>query len=596
MRYFCRTQTFLSMLALVASGGWLAQPATASCAVGLSAPASFAGTIGPPRAIDINPDPRIVEIELTAAEVEWPIREGLTTSIYAYNGSLPGPTIEANLGDLLIVNFCNDLPVETTVHWHGLQTPATMDGSEIAQPAVPPGGAYRYEFRLLRAGTFWFHPGIRSYRQLERGLYGALRVRDRAVEQALGLPGEERDHVLFLDDIHLDDSNQIIEPFSGDRTAIALEQLNGREGETQLLNGAVRPTLSLERRVPHRLRLINASSSRFLRVSVNEHLMWRIGGDQGLLEKPVRVVPVVPTGLAQAGLHKHDPSVLPRSGLLLTPGERADVLIFLRDNADGSPLRFEWHDWQRGRHSVDFLPDGTVAVGHNIPDGTRPMKVFADLQLVGDSREDFYAPPADLVEIEALSAEGARTLPLTFGHTLPDWNTGHVIFFAQEPGKPFPALAPDDVHALGVGNTYLWEVRNLTGSHHNFHLHGFSFQHLETELVDLDNPENSRIIPEPFVENKDTILMVRRPGSAPGRSWSVTRLLMKVDDAGREGKVFAGGKSPTAATSGGWLAHCHILEHGGRGMTTFFQVDGRVFVDDFESGDARYWQRSSGSF
>lgn len=555
-------------------------------------PASFEGTIRPSQAIDINPDPNIVEVELTAFESQWPMQKGPSTAVYTYNGVIPGPTIEAEVGNRLIVHFCNQLPVETTVHWHGVETPANMDGSDMAQLKVPPGGTFRYEFSLLEAGTFWFHPHVRTNRQVERGLYGVLVVRDPEEDSTLGLPIRNHDHILVFDDILLDSENQIVEPFAGDRTGIALEQLNGREGDIHLLNGVQRPTLTLERRVPHRLRMLNAASSRFLRISVPEHLMWRIGGDQGLLEEPIRIVPVVELATPDSNpAAKHGPTTLPRSGLLLTPGERADVLIFPREDT-GRPVQIEWHDWQRGRHSVDFLDDETVVVAHNIPDGTLPMEVLADIDLVGRSTDDFYAPPSELATLEPLTLQGAPVLPLVFGHTPPDWHTGAVTFFAQAPGKPFPALTPSDVYTLEPNRTYVWEVRNLTGSHHNFHTHGFSFQHFQTELVDLDDPSNNQIIPEDFIEDKDTILLVRRPGTVPGRSWSITRLVFRTDDTGREGQIFAHGKVPTATTSGGWLLHCHILEHSARGMMSFFQIDGPILADGFESGDTSGWDHS----
>ena len=601
----------LMLTILVPESSWAGVYTPGQCSPGQYAPgqfvdASFERTIHPATAIDINPDPNIVEIELTAMESRLQILEGSETDVYSYNGVIPGPTIDAKIGDLLIVHFCNALPVETTVHWHGLETPANMDGSDMAQLKVPPGGTFYYEFPLLEAGTFWFHPHVRTNRQVERGLYGVLRVRDPAEDAALGLPGEDHDHILIFDDIQLDSENQIVEPFAGDRTDVALEQLNGRDGSVHLLNGVRRPTFGLEKRVPHRLRLLNASSSRFLRLSVPEHLMWRIGGDQGLLEAPRRIVPVVI--LRDVDLSALNPAAQPNQApplksdelvkhgpttLLLTPGERADMLIFPREDT-GRPVQIEWHDWERGRHSVDFLNDETVVVAHNIPDGTLPMEILADIELFGRSTTDFYAPPSELVQLEAISPDGAETLPLVFGHTLPNWQTGEVTFFAQAPGKPFPSLTPEDVYTLGVGKTYIWEVKNLTGSHHNFHTHGFSFQHLETELVDLDDPSNNQIIPEDFTEDKDTILLVRRPGSVPGRSWSITRLIFRTDDTGREGQIYAGGKVPTATTSGGWLVHCHILEHSARGMMSFFQIDGRIHMDGFESGNTDAWSSAAG--
>lgn len=122
-----------------------------------------------------------------------------------------------------------------------------------------------------------------------------------------------------------------------------------------------------------------------------------------------------------------------------------------------------------------------------------------------------------------------------------------------------------------VGETLILEVSNLTGGMHNFHLHGFFFQHIETQFLDMDNPENNMTIPAEVNELKDTILLPARSG-AMMRSRSVTRLAVKIDDTGREGLIYAAGKIPTEGESGGWLMHCHILEHGGGGMTSFLQV------------------------
>ena len=152
-------------------------------------------------------------------------------------------------------------------------------------------------------------------------------------------------------------------------------------------------------------------------------------------------------------------------------------------------------------------------------------------------------------------------------------------------------LTPDDVHSVVGNKTYVWEVKNLTGSHHNFHTHGWSFQHIETEFVDLDfpdDPERNYIEPATHLENKDVFLLKRRPGTVPMRSWSLSRFAVNFRDTGREGQINAHGKVPTAETSGGWLAHCHILEHSTRGMMTFFQIND-VFVDGFESGDTSAW-------
>ncbi len=174
-----------------------------------------------------------------------------------------------------------------------------MDGSDIAQLTVPPGGTFRYEFPLLHAGTFWYHPHVRTNEQVEKGLYGALIVHDRDQDEALGLP--VTDHVIMLDDILVDQSGDLVDAFTGDREDIALASLNGREGNITLANGRRDRFFSFERDVPQRIRFINVANARFMRVSVPEHPFWRIGGDQGLIEAPIEIPPAVaiPVGDAE---------------------------------------------------------------------------------------------------------------------------------------------------------------------------------------------------------------------------------------------------------------------------------------------------------
>ena len=70
---------------------------------------------------------QLVEVFLAAAEAEVQLMPGVKTAVWAYNGQVPGPRIEANVGDTLIVHLTNHLPVGTSIHWHGVETPAEMD-------------------------------------------------------------------------------------------------------------------------------------------------------------------------------------------------------------------------------------------------------------------------------------------------------------------------------------------------------------------------------------------------------------------------------------------------------------------------------------
>jgi FtsP/CotA-like multicopper oxidase with cupredoxin domain len=56
------------------------------------------------------------------------------------------------------VELVNQLPVPTSVHWHGLILPNLMDGVPyLAQEPIPPGGSYKYDFSLKQSGTYWMH-------------------------------------------------------------------------------------------------------------------------------------------------------------------------------------------------------------------------------------------------------------------------------------------------------------------------------------------------------------------------------------------------------------------------------------------------------
>ena len=119
--------------------------------------------------------------------------------------SVPGPTLYAQRGDTVKVNFTNNLPESTTVHWHGVKVPAGHDGSHISQVIIPGnGGTFTYEFKVLAEGLKWYHPHVRTFDQVEKGLHGLLRVEEPPAQRAaLGLTNVE-EHLLVFDDILLD--------------------------------------------------------------------------------------------------------------------------------------------------------------------------------------------------------------------------------------------------------------------------------------------------------------------------------------------------------------------------------------------------------
>ena len=86
-----------------------------------------------------------------------------------------------------------------------------------------------------------------------------------------------------------------------------------------------------------------------------------------------------------------------------------------------------------------------------------------------------------------------------------------------------------------VGDLQVWDILNDTEMAHPFHLHGFFFQVLET------NGEHP-----PFLSWEDTV-------DVPAKAR--VRIAWLPDDR-----------------PGGWMYHCHILEHAAAGMMAHFEV------------------------
>ncbi|MBK8940576.1 MAG: multicopper oxidase domain-containing protein [Polyangiaceae bacterium] len=81
--------------------------------------------------IDVIASGVVHEHELVAAPATLSLLDGRSLEVWAYNGQVPGPTFRARVGDTLRVRFKNELPQPTTVHWHGVRVPNSMDGVPV---------------------------------------------------------------------------------------------------------------------------------------------------------------------------------------------------------------------------------------------------------------------------------------------------------------------------------------------------------------------------------------------------------------------------------------------------------------------------------
>ncbi|WP_235031309.1 copper oxidase, partial [Geminicoccus flavidas] len=119
----------------------------------------------------------VKEFHLVAEPVQRELAPGSIAHLWGYNGSSPGPTIEAIEGDRVRIFVTNRLPEHTTIHWHGILLPSGMDGvGGLTQPQIQPGETYVYEFSLKKSGTFMYHPHADEMVQMAMGMMGLLIV------------------------------------------------------------------------------------------------------------------------------------------------------------------------------------------------------------------------------------------------------------------------------------------------------------------------------------------------------------------------------------------------------------------------------------
>jgi FtsP/CotA-like multicopper oxidase with cupredoxin domain len=370
--------------------------------------------------VDLDPDPRVVEVELVATRAAFSYLPGSTADVWAYrDGSradsvagVPGPLLEARRGDRVLVHFRNELPYGTTVHWHGLRLPAPMDG---AHQVVLPGEAYDYDFVARDAGTFWYHPHVRADEQIEKGLHGAFVVRDDLEP----LPVAER--VLVLDDVKLTESGAL------DPRTDHLDVVLGRQGNTFVVNGVPQPELQASTGSRERWRLINAANGRFFDLALSRGTFQVIGVDGGLIGEPY---------------------VTDR--LLIAPGERFDVLVTLEGEA-GEQVSLSTHHHDRG---------------HGLSD-PGPLEVLT-IQLKPGEPQLATAPAAQPVEpLDVAATDPVRAMVLTEELEA----DGGPQFRINDELWPFNTTIP-----VELGATEIWEVRNEADGDHPFHLHGTFFQ------------------------------------------------------------------------------------------------------------------------
>ena len=424
-----RTSVWVTLSTVIGSSAFLASSAIPSIP-GAAGRVRLGDTlVSPPVLQNLSHLPGTVEVNLTAAPARIALLPGHVTDAYAYNGSVPGPTLEVREGDRVIIHFHNNLPEPTTIHWHGLHIPANMDGSPLHP--IGAGKSYDYIFTIPRgtAGTYWYHPhpDLRTGFQIAHGLYGGIIVRDPHDPLPASLP----EKLLILSDNRFTPDGSPEMAARGTMQAVVDEE-NGREGNVLFVNGQVMPRVAIRSGEVQRWRVINVSAARIYRLSIPGQPFLHVGDDGGLFERPQEV-----------------------PDILLANSERIELLV----RGTGAPgSRVALQDLPYDRYDPH----------------TRP----ADWDVTRDVLTLQYADAPPITPIAL--PEILRPIPVLDTSRV---TAHHVIVLSQGliDGKTMDMRRVDTHSRLGA--TEIWQIENVVTMDHPFHLHGFQFQILDRDGV-----------------------------------------------------------------------------------------------------------------
>ena len=418
------------------------------------------------------------------------------TTVWAFNGRVPGPQIRLQQGEAARITVDNGLDEATTVHWHGLRIANAMDGvPDLTQPPIEAGGRFIYEFTPPDAGTYWYHPHVRSTVQVGRGLYGPLIVDEAEPPQV------DRDITWVIDDWRLDREAAIAEPFGH---PMDLSHA-GRIGNVVTVNGVQPDGLSVRSGERIRLRLINTANARLFALNFGDldpHVIALDG-------QPVD--PYRPDG----------------GRVVLGSGQRVDLML----DCGGDP-----------GHTVtvidDYYPRRAYTFNEIIYEAGKPLRTSpldASLRLPGNPRQKLDLANAQRHPVEISGGAMGNMQSAVFkGQTLGPRELMQAGKIWALNGIAADSMTMEPMLTLPQGRTCILSMRNDTAWPHPMHLHGFAFR-----LLNIDG------MPVPRETWLDTVVVEPR----------------------QELEVAFVADNP-----GGWLFHCHILEHHQAGMAAVVRV------------------------
>ena len=361
-----------------------------------------------------------------------------TTPTVGINGAYLGPVIRVRQGENVALKVTNQLSEPSTLHWHGLNLPAAMDGGP--HQVIDPGKTWTSAFKIHQgASTQWYHSHMyhRTGIQVYFGLAGLFYIDDPRSD-ALNLPSD-----YGIDDIPLVLQDRSFNQDGSFRYASSMrDRMMGMMGQLMLVNGTAFAHFKVNKRLT-RLRVLNGSNARIYNLEfADKREFQQIATDGGLLERPVSMHSIV-----------------------LAPGERAEILVGFSPG-DDVMLR---HKSLPRRASPSMGMMGNMMAANDQPFDIMRFETTPDLS--GPQQI-----PTQLIEPRNWSvSEVARTRQFTLNMQM-----GMGMMRGGGFGINGRSMDMDRIDArVPLGDVEIWEIFNDSPMAHPFHIHNTQFRILD---------------------------------------------------------------------------------------------------------------------
>jgi len=441
-------------------------------------------------------DGQMREFRLTGSAMTYEFVKSQPTTAWAYNNQVPGPELRVREGDLLRVIFTNNLPEPTTIHWHGVNVPTSMDGvPDISQPPVPPGGTFTYEFIATPAGTRWYHAHFAEHKQLQLGLYAPLIIEPRDVATRY-----DRDYTITFGEWSPDalhpDHNQ---PNGGMGSMMGGNMMSTPDNPNVIfaVNGKASPaapSLLVRRGERVRLRFINASAMQKHVIRLEGHTMKITHVDGNPLSLPREV-----DGIEIGAGERYDVEVTANNPGVwalhcVRPGHAKrglKTLVRYEGAADDSRESAD----TRNRRGFRVWPDTILSQRQAAGETTRPDKQFQLTlsggmmmggMMGGDDANTWTINGKTYPNTDPLVVkQGDRVRVRLFNMSMEDHPMhlhGHSFAVLQYGGRPITPMVRD---TLTVRHMESYDVEFVADNPGTWFFHCHNAKHMEGGLITL---------------------------------------------------------------------------------------------------------------